>query len=138
MTTTPRLNAYLSFKGDCEAAFRAYAQCFGGTVGELFRYGGSPMEDQVPPDWANKVMHGSVTICGQVLMGADTVPAQYEAPRGISLALHIKGAAEAERIFDELAVDGTNVVPMEKTFWAERFGVVVDRFGITWSINCEA
>jgi PhnB protein len=138
MTTTPQLNAYLSFKGDCEAAFRAHAQCFGGTVGELFRYGGSPMADQVPPDWADKVMHGSVTICGQILMGADTVPLQYEAPRGISLALHIKGAAEGERIFSELAVDGTSVVPMEKTFWAERFGVVVDRFGITWSINCEA
>jgi PhnB protein len=137
MTTTPQLNAYLSFRGDCEAAFRAYAQCFGGTVGELFRYGGSPMADQVPPDWADKVMHGSVTICGQVLMGADAAPAQYEAPRGISLALHIKGAAEGERIFSELAVDGTNVVPLEKTFWAERFGVVVDRFGITWSINCE-
>ncbi len=138
MTTTPQLNAYLSFKGDCEAAFRAYAQCFGGTVGDLFRYGGSPIADQVPPDWADKVMHGSVTICDQVLMGADTAPAQYEAPRGISLALHIKGVAEAERIFSALAVDGTNVVPMEKTFWAERFGVVVDRFGITWSINCEA
>ena len=136
MTTTPRLNAYLTFKGDCEAAFRAYAQCFRGTVGELFRYGGSPMVDQVPSDWTDKVMHGSVTICGQVLMGADTSP--YEAPRGISLALHVKGAAEGERIFDELAVDGTIVVPMEKTFWAERFGVVVDRFGITWSINCEA
>jgi PhnB protein len=129
---------YLSFKGDCEAAFRAYAQCFGGTVGELFRYRGSPMADQVPPDWADKVMHGSVTICGQVLMGADTAPLQYESPRGISLALHVKGAAEGERIFGELAVDGTNVVPMEKTFWAERFGVVIDRFGITWSINCEA
>jgi hypothetical protein len=76
-------------------------------------------------------MHGSVTICGQVLMGADTAPLQYESPRGISLALHVKGSAEGERIFGELAVDGTNVVPMEKTFWAERFGVVIDRFGIT-------
>jgi PhnB protein len=92
----------------------------------------------VPPDWADKVMHGSVTICGQVLMGADTAPLQYESPRGISLALHVKGSAEGERIFGELAVDGTNVVAMEKTFWAERFGVVIDRFGITWSINCEA
>jgi len=138
MTTTPQLNVYLSFKGDCEPAFRTYAQCFGGTVGELFRYGGSPMEDQVPPDWADRVMHGSVTIGGQVLMGADTAPLQYEAPRGISLALHIKGAAEGERIFNELAVGGTIVVPMEKTFWAERFGVVVDRFGINWSLNCDA
>jgi len=138
MTTTPQLATYLSFKGDCEAAFRAYAQCFGGTVGELFRYGGSPMADQVPPDWADKIMHGSVTICGQVLMGADMAPLKYEEPRGVSLSLHLKDAAEAERIFNELARGGTIAMALEKTFWAERFGVVVDRFGINWSINCDA
>src|SRR5436190_3722461 len=53
MTTAPQLNTYLSFNGNCEAAFQAYVRCFGGTVGELFRYGGSPMADQVPPDWAD-------------------------------------------------------------------------------------
>jgi PhnB protein len=128
---------YLNFKGDCEAAFRCYAQTLGGELGEMHRYGGSPMEGDAPAEWADKIMHGQVTIGGQVLMGAD-VAQGYEPPTGFSMSLHLKGAAEAERIFAELARDGAAIMPLEKTFWAERFGVVIDRFGIKWSINCEA
>ena len=135
MTTTPQLNVYLSFKGDCEAAFRAYAQCFGGTLGELFRYGGSPMADQVPPDWHDKVMHGSVTIGELVLMGGDVAPGRYEEPRGFSLSLNLTNPADAERIFDELAKGGKVMMPLEQTFWAARFGMVVDRFGVLWMIH---
>lgn len=133
-----QMSPYLSFKGDCEAALTLYAQCFGGTVGELFRYGGSPMAGDVPSDWSGKVMHGSATICGQVLMGADMTPNQYEAPQGFSLSVHMSSTADAERIFATLAKGGRIVMPLEKTFWAERFGALVDRFGIPWSINCEA
>jgi PhnB protein len=132
-----QVSPYLSFKGDCEAAFQFYAQCFGGRLGDIFRYGGSPMAGDVPAGWSDKVMHGSVTVADQVLMGADIVPAQYEESRGFSLSIHLTGAAEAERIFAALAMDGRIVMPLEKTFWAERFGMLVDRFGIPWSINCE-
>jgi PhnB protein len=128
---------YLSFKGDCEAAFTFYAQILGGELGEMHRYGGSPMESDAPAEWADKIMHGSVTIGGQVLMGAD-VAQGYEAPTGFSMSLHLKGAADAQRIFGELAKGGAVLMPLEKTFWAECFGVVTDRFGIKWSINCEA
>jgi PhnB protein len=127
----------LSFKGDCEAAFQFYAQCLGGEVGTLFRFGGSPMSSQAPEDWQDKVMHGGVTIGQLELMGADVAPAGYEAPKGFSLSIQIKSVAEAERIFGELGRDGNVVMPLEKTFWAERFGMVVDRFGIPWLINCE-
>jgi PhnB protein len=71
------------------------------------------------------------------LMGADIAPDRYEAPKGFSLSLEIKSTTEAERIFQELSRDGTVAMPLEKTFWAERFGVLVDRFGIPWQINCE-
>jgi PhnB protein len=111
---------------------------FRGRLGELFRYGGSPMADQVPADWSDKIMHGSLTIGSQVLMGADMAPDQYEVPKGFSLSIQLKDTADAERIFNDLAEGGSVVVPLEKTFWAERFGMVVDRFGIPWSINCEA
>ena len=80
---------------------------------------------------------GSVTIGGQVLMGGDVEPSQYEAPKGFSLSLQIKNTAEAERIFPTLADGGEVVIPLDKTFWAERFGMVVDRFGVPWMINCE-
>jgi PhnB protein len=131
-----QINPYLSFKGDCEDAFRFYGKCLGGETGAIFRYGGSPTEHLVSADWSNKVMHGSVTIANQVLMGADVEPDRYEAPTGFSLSVQIASVADAERIFRELADDGRVVMPLEKTFWAARFGMVVDRFGIPWSINC--
>jgi PhnB protein len=133
-----QMSTYLNFKGQCEAAFKFYEQCLGGQIGGIFRYAGSPMADQVPADWQDKVMHGSMTVGGQVLMGGDVMPDRFEEPKGFSLSLQIQGTAEAERIFHGLAKDGKVMMPLEKTFWAERFGVVVDRFGIPWLINCEA
>jgi PhnB protein len=132
-----QMNAYLSFKGDCEEAFRFYERCLGAQMGPIFRYGGSPAAEHAPEGWAEKVMHGSVTIGGQTLMGADVGPERYEAAKGFSLSLHPKATADAERIFRELAEGGSVLMPLEKTFWAERFGMLVDRFGIPWMINCE-
>lgn len=132
-----QMSPYLSFKGDCEAAFKFYEQTLGATLGPIFRYGGSPMAGDVPADWSDRVMHGSVALGGSVLMGGD-VAFGYETPKGFSISLQIKDTAEAERIFDEFAQGGQVIVPIAKTFWAERFGMVVDRFGIPWMINCEA
>lgn len=129
---------YLSFNGQCEAAFRFYEQCLGGQLGPMFRYGESPMAEQVPPDWHDKVMHASVMVGERTLMGADMAPGQYEAPKGFTLSIQLKSATDAERIFGELSKDGNVAMPLEKTFWAERFGMVVDRFGTPWTINCEA
>jgi PhnB protein len=95
------------------------------------------MVDQVPADWQDKVMHGTLMIGDQVLMGGDVAPDRYEEPRGFSLSLQITSAMEAERLYHELRAGGRVVMPLEKTFWAERFGMVVDRFGIPWLINCE-
>ena len=133
-----QMNPYLSFDGDCEAAFKLYERCLGGRVGQIFRYAGSPMANEAPAGWEDKVMHGSITIGAQVLMGADIAPERYEPPSGFSLSLQIEEPADAERMFHELAKDGRVVMPLEKTFWAARFSVLVDRFGIPWMINCEA
>jgi PhnB protein len=131
-----QMNPYLSFKGNCEVAFRFYEECFGGQMGPLFRYAETPAEHLVPSEWSDKIMHGSVAVAGQVLMGADVAPERYEEPKGFSLSLQIESAADAERIFLELARDGRVLMPLEKTFWAERFGMVIDRFGLPWLINC--
>jgi len=132
-----QVNPYLSFKGECEAAFKFYEKVLGGQQGAIFRYAESPMTDQVPAGWQDKVMHGSLTLGDQVLMGADVTPDRYEEPKGFSLSIHIKSTADAERIFNELASGGRVVMPLEKTFWAARFGMLVDRFGVPWMINCE-
>jgi len=132
-----QMNAYVNFNGQCEEAFKFYEQCFGGRLGAIFRYGGTSLAYQVPADWHDKVMHGSVTIGGQELMGADVAPDSYEEPKGFSLSLQMTSTTEAARVFDTLAKDGTVVMPLEKTFWAALFGVVVDQFGMRWQINCE-
>jgi len=132
-----QMSPYLSFKGECEVAFKFYAQCLGAQLGPIFRYAGSPLADSVSADWSDKVMHGSVTIGDQVLMGADVAPDQYEEPKGFSLSLQIESTTDAERIFREMATGGRVVIPLEKTFWAARFGMLIDQFGIPWLINCE-
>ena len=132
------VNVYLSFTGQCEAAFNFYAECFGGRLGPIFRYADSPMAETMPDDWQDKIMHGSVAVGEQVLMGADLLPQQYEAPRGFSLSIQLNNPSEADRIFQDLEVGGRVLAQLEKTFWAERFGLVVDRFGIQWMINCES
>jgi PhnB protein len=132
-----QMNPYLSFNGQCEAAFMFYEQCLGARRGLIFRYAGTPLSNDVPADWQEKVMHGSLTVGDQVLMGGDVAPDAYVEPKGFSLALQINGTVEAERIFHELSRDGRVVLPLEKTFWAARFGMLVDRFGIPWLINCD-
>jgi PhnB protein len=137
MEVSMEMNAYLSFKGECEAAFRFYEQCLGGTLGPVFRYAGTPLADQVPADWQDKVMHASLTVGSHVLMGGDVAPERYEEPKGFSLSLQLDDTADAERMFRDLSTGGRIVTPLEKTFWTTRFGVVIDRFGITWLINCD-
>lgn len=131
------ISAYLSFKGDCEAAFKCYVEILGATLGLLFRYADSPMGDVVPEGWGNKIMHGSLRIGGKLLEGADVPPERYENPKGFSLSLNVATVDEAERVFEKLGDGGEVRYPIAKTFWSERFGMVVDRFGIPWMINCE-
>jgi PhnB protein len=135
MTFTTNIN--LSFNGQCEEAFTLYAECFGGRIVSLFTYGGSPMANQAPPEWAGKVMHATVAIGDGVLTGADVPPPTYAEPQGFEIMVGTSDLEFVERVFDTLAANGTVRFPLQQTFWAVRFGVVVDRFGIPWSINCE-
>ena len=94
-----QMNAYLSFKGDCEEAFRCYERTLGGQLGTIFRYAGSPMAGDVPADWQDKVMHTTLTVDGQVLMGGDVAPNLFEQPQGFSMSITVKGEADTERIY---------------------------------------
>lgn len=131
------LNAQLGFKGQCEAAFKLYEQCLGAKITFMLTYGNSPMKDQVPPEWQDKIAHATLTLESDSLSGGDPPPAQYEQPKGFALQLNLSNADQAERIFRTLAEGGTVTMPMQQTFWAVRFGALVDQFGIPWAINCE-
>lgn len=136
-TRLMRVDPYLSFNGNCEEAFEHYAQCLGGRLRPLFRYEGSPMAAEVPPEWADRIMHGTLELPDRILMGGDSPPGTYKEPAGFTLSLQMSNADDAERVFGQLAEGGKVLMPLEKTFWAERFGMCIDRFGIPWQVNCE-
>lgn len=131
------LNSYLHFKGQCEEAFKFYEKVLDGKIDSMFRYESSPAANQVPAGWGNKIMHGHMTVGKQVLMGMDAPPERFRQPQGFSLNIGIKTAAEGKRIFNALGEGGNIVMPFGPTFWAKGFGMLVDRFGIPWMINCE-
>jgi PhnB protein len=131
-----RLNPYLSFDGQCEAAFTFYAQCLRGEIAMIMRYGDSPVAGNTPPELRQRILHVTLTAGDMVLQGSDAPSDRYQKPQGIHVMLGIEEPAQAEQIFHALSDGGTVSMPIQETFWAQRFGMLVDRFGIPWMVNC--
>jgi PhnB protein len=132
-----QVNPYLLFNGDCEAAFKFYEPIVGGKITAMLTHAGTPMEGHTPPEWRSKILHASMEIGETILMASDAPPDRYEQPKGFSVSLGLEDTGEAERIFHALAEGGSVRMPIQQTFWAARFGMLVDKFGIPWMINCE-
>lgn len=131
-----QLVSYLNFNGQCAEAFRFYEQCLGGKIVGMQTHGESPIAGDVPPEWHDRILHARLEVGGAVLMASDSPPEYYERPQGLYVAIQVDEPAEADRIFHALADRGTVKMPIQQTFWAARFGMVVDRFGTPWMINC--
>ena len=131
------LSTYLNFNGQCAEAFKVYEGLLGGRIVMMQRHGDSPMKDQVAADWQDKVLHARLELGQQALMGSDAPPDRYSAPKGIFVSISIGDVTQARRIFSGLAEGGSVEMPFEKTFWAAGFGMLVDRFGVPWMVNCE-
>jgi PhnB protein len=132
-----QVNPYLTFNGNCEQAFKFYAQCLGGKITAMMPHAGTPAEGHVPANWLNKIIHARLELAGMTLMGSDAPPDRYKAPGGFSVTIGVDQPAEAERIFKALGDKGTIHMAMEKTFFAERFGMLTDSFGTPWMVICE-
>ena len=132
-----QLNPYLLFNGQCEAAFKFYEKCLGGKIEVMLTHAGTPAEEHVPAEWRDKILHARLVVDDSVLMASDAPPGGYQQPQGFSVSLQLKDPEKAERIFHALAEGGTVQMPFEETFWAARFGMLKDQFGIPWMINCE-
>jgi PhnB protein len=132
-----QLNPYLFFNGKCEAAFRFYEKVLGGKIVAMMTHEETPIADQVAPEMRKAIIHARLTVGDSVIMGSDAPPDRYDAAKGFSVTVGVEEPAEAERIFAALSKDGTIRMPMEETFWAHRFGMLVDQYGIPWMINCE-
>jgi PhnB protein len=131
-----QLDTYLNFSGECEAAFKFYESSLGGKIQMMMTYGESPMAEQTAPEWRDKIMHVTLAVDGRILMGCDAPPQHYEKAQGFSIAIAVDSPADAERLFQALSENGTVRMPLQKTFWAAGFGMLVDRFGTPWMINC--
>jgi PhnB protein len=134
-----KLNLHISlvFNGRCEAAFRFYERCLNGTIAFVLTWGNSPMAADAPPGWDAKIFHATLKIGDTVVTGADLPPGRYEQPKGFSVVLQMDDPGTAERVFQALAENARIEMPLQETFWASRFGALIDQFGIPWSINCE-
>src|SRR3979490_2196391 len=124
------LDAYLIFDGSCADAMRFYERTLGGKLEILMTHAESPMAAQTPPASANRILHARLALDDRMLMASDSMVGQpYEGMKGFSLSLVYPTVAEAKRVFDALVKDGKVTMPLQKTFWVEAFGMLVDRFG---------
>jgi PhnB protein len=130
-----QLDVYVNYRGTCEEAFRFYEQHLGGRITSLQRHGEVP-NPNIPPSWKEKVLHAQISIGGAVLMGADIPNA--DPMRSAYLSLTVDTEADAERIYGLLTDGGEIFMKMEKTFFANRFAMLRDRFGTSWMLLHQA
>jgi PhnB protein len=126
----------LSFDGHCADAFRLYERLLGAKAELVITWGASPLAAEVPAEWHEKMLFARLKSRHMTLFGADALPGTYRRPTGFNLCLSAADEAETERLFAELADGGTVQMALQATFFAARYGEVVDRFGIPWEIRC--
>jgi PhnB protein len=132
----PGVSPYIAFRGNCREAIDFYKSALNADVLFTQTVGDSPMSDMGP---AENIMHCTIKVGDSTIMMCDD-PRPDASPSGgnISLAIGMTDPERAKQLFENLAKDGTTIMPLQKTFWAEAFGMVTDKFGIKWMINCEA
>lgn len=141
MTT---VNIYLTFNGNCREAFEFYKSVFGGDFQYVGTFGEMPPQEGMPPisdDLKDKIMHISLPISKETaLMGSDAggewAP-NLQQGNNFTISVNVDSTKEADRIFNALSVGGNITMPLAKTFWEAYFGMLKDKFGINWMVNCE-
>jgi PhnB protein len=131
-----KINPYLFYDGNCEAAFKHYENVLGAKIEMLLRNEEAPPDMPSPPERKNKIMHGRISIDGEVLMASDAPPDHFHKPQGFAVSLTLADPVEAERKFTALCEGGSVNMPFSKTFFSRGFGMGIDRFGIPWMVNC--
>lgn len=129
------MKTYLNYGGNCAEAFRFYEQHLGGRITMMMKHGEAPPPQQVPDDWKDAVLHARLELGGSELLGADIPPDRFQPMRSAYLTLTLDSNEEAERIYALLSAEGGQVfMPMQETFFAQRFAMLRDRFGTSWML----
>jgi PhnB protein len=131
-----KINPYLGFNGQCEEAFKFYETALGGKIEMMMKNGESPMANQAPPNRRDHILHATMSVGAQIIQGGDTPEQHFSKPQGFCVSLQIDDPDEANRVFTALSEGATIQMPLQETFWAQRFGMLIDRFSIPWMVNC--
>ena len=130
-----KLQPYLYFDGDCRAAMDLYREVLGGEILTMMTYGEAP-PGLAGPEWQDRILHATLRIGDQELAGSDAPPGRYQPPAGFDVTIALDDLDEAKRVFDALSEGGSVTMAMQETFWTRGFGMLTDRFGVRWMINC--
>ena len=134
-------NIYLTFDGECEAAFTFQQSVLGGVIPMWNRFGEMPPQEGMPPlseEHKNRIMHVTLPISKEtVLMGSDSMPGIHKITKGnnFAISLNAQSRAEAEKVLNGLSEGGNVTMPLQDTFWGAYFGMWEDKFGIQWMVN---
>ncbi len=127
---------HLNFNGECEEALKFYEKALGAKRTFSHSWGDSPMAKDAPKGWDKKIMHAVIRIGDAELMAADSPPEHFKPMSGFSMSISVKTPKEADKVFTALS-DGAKVtMPLQETFWADSFGMLTDKFGTPWMVNC--
>lgn len=129
-----QLYTYLNYGGNCRDAFQFYAEHLGGRITMLMTHSEQPDASSVAPEWRDAVLHARMEIGGTSLLAADVPPDHFQPMRSAYLTLMLESAEEADRIHALLADGGQIFMPMQETFFADRFVMLRDRFGTSWML----
>ena len=132
-----KLNTYLHFNGNCEEALNFYVKALSAKPVMMLRYSEAPVACETAKELQQKIMHGRITLGDNVIMASDSPPGRFQAPAGFSINIGVNTPEEAERLFKALSKKAEICMPMAETFWAQRFGMLKDQFGVPWMVNCE-
>ncbi|MEO8807364.1 MAG: VOC family protein [Burkholderiaceae bacterium] len=133
-----QIQPYLFFNGRCEEAIDFYRKALGAEVEMIMRFSENPdpvPPGMLPPGSENKVMHAALRIGGAVVMASDGMASGETNFKGFSLSIDAPDEAGVDRLFNALADGGAVTMPLGKTFWSPRFGMVTDRFGVGWMVS---
>ncbi|MCC7548040.1 MAG: VOC family protein [Burkholderiales bacterium] len=133
-----KVEAYLTFNGRCEEAVQFYQEALGAKVEMMMRFKEAPDQPpagMLPPGSGDKIMHCSFRIGETVVMASDGLSFEGSSFKGFSLSIVVASEAEADRVFAALSEGGKVTMPLGKTFWSARFGMLEDRFGVAWMVN---
>jgi len=129
-----KLFTYLNYGGNCEQAFRFYEQHLGAKITAMMTHGQNPGPSNVPPELKNTILHARLSIGGTELLASDVPPERFQPMRSVYLSVSLDSTSEAERVYALLTEGGQIFMPMQETFFADRFAMVRDRFGTSWML----